>query len=427
MKLLVAKSGLGGRVTIPGSKSHTIRGVIFGTLARGSSKLICPLKSEDTLSAVRCCRALGADIELKNDFWEIEGLGDRRPLGDGELDVGNSGTTLGNLLAVCALGEAKITLDGDSSIRSRPFGPLLQSIRDLGAVKVESENSDGKAPIAVQGPLAGGETVVDGSTSLYLTPLLVAGPKAKTETHIIVEGKLKEKGYVQMTMDWLDIVGASYNKKDLSEFQIPPGQSFGSFVEYIPGDFSSAAFPITAASVSGDSEVEITGLDFSDSQGDKVLVDFLKRMGADLEITSEGLIVHPGAKLKGGSFDLSNSPDLLPVMAVLGCISEGKTELTNVASARIKETDRISAMRKELENMGAKIEEQPDGLTLESADLRGASLDGHKDHRIVMALVVAGMAASGETLIRGSESIKVTYPSFVESMKSLGGNIKSVE
>ncbi len=425
MKLAVSKSSLSGKVRIPGSKSHTIRGVVFGTLARGNSKLIDPLKSADTLSAVRCCRAIGAEIKLGDNFWEIEGLGDKPPASEEDLVVGNSGTTMGNLLAVSALGESLITLDGDPSIRSRPFGPLLESIRDLGVAKVESEKNEGKAPISIQGPLTGGETVVDGSTSIYLTPLLVAGPKARAETRLKVEGELKEKGYVQMTLDWLEVVGAQLIEENYSEFRIPPGQSYDPFVEEIPGDFSSAAFPISAAALVADSKVKITGLDFSDSQGDKALVDFLKQMGANLEIGSEGLIVRSSPQLKGGAFDLSNSPDLLPVMAVLGCLAEGKTSLKNVASARIKETDRIYAMKKELEKMGAKIEEHPDGMTLASNELRGARLNGHKDHRIVMALAVAGMAASGESLIQGAESVKVTYPNFVDSMKNLGANLET--
>jgi len=427
MKLAVSKSSLQGEVKIPGSKSHTIRGVVFGTLARGNSKLIDPLESADTLSAVRCCRAIGAEIELRDDFWEIEGLGDRPPGSAEELDAGNSGTTMGNLLTVCALGETPIALDGDKSLRSRPFGPLLESLRDLGVEKVKSGKNDGKAPFSIQGPLTGGKTVVDGSTSIYLTPLLVAGPKSRSETQLKIEGELKEKGYVRMTLDWLELVGAKIIEKDFSKFIIPPGQVYDPFTEEIPGDFSSAAFPISAGVLSADSEVEITGLDFSDSQGDKALVDFLQQMGANLEINSEGLIVRPSPQLKGGDFDLSNSPDLLPVMAVLGCLAEGETGLRNVASARIKETDRISAMKEELEKMGARIEEHPDGMTVVGADLRGGELNGHEDHRIVMALAVAGMAASGESLIQGAESVEVTYPNFVDSMKKLGANIEVVE
>ena len=427
MILEVQGSSLSGSVRIPASKSHTIRGVILGALAEGGSVLVEPLDAADTTSAVRCCERLGATITRDPGRWTIEGVGGSLPPHERRLDIGNSGTTLGNLIAVCATGTSQITLDGDASVRTRPFGPLLSSLEQLGASIVRA-GSNGTAPITVRGPLRGGRAAVDGMTSIYLTPLLVAAPLASEPTRLDVNGVMNEKGYVRMTLDWLRTCGIEVEAgDDLTHFEIPGGQSYRAFERTIPADFSSAAFPACAAVLAADPVVTVCGLDFEDAQGDKQVFEFLQRMGASYAFRGSDLVIERADRLRGIRMDLSDTPDALPMLSVVGCCAVGETVLENVAMARIQETDRIAVMCEELAKMGADVEEAPDGLTVRESRLYGADIDGHDDHRIVMALAVAGLVAEGTTRITSAESVRITYPTFVSSMQALGARIEAHE
>ena len=427
MYLSVKPSPLHGNVRIPASKSHTIRGVLFGMLADGTSTLLHPLDAADTLSSVRCARTLGASVDCLEDRWIVRGTGGRLPSSPLHLDVGNSGTTLGNLLAVCATGTMPITLDGDASIRTRPYDSLLRSLTEVGAV-VASSGARGTAPIMIQGPLVGGTARIDGTTSIYLTPLLVAAPLIGGNTELLVDGTMNEKGYVRMTLDWLDAAGITVEaNEDLTRFRIRGGQTYRPVEREIAADFSSAAFPACAAVLAAGPEVAVLGLDFADSQGDKQVFEHLKKMGASLEVDGTELRIRRAAKLQGIRMDLSDTPDALPMLAVVGCFAEGETVLHNVAMARIKETDRIAVMCEELRKMGANIEERPDGLVIRKSALHGAHVNGHDDHRVVMALAVAGLVADGETRVDSAESVRITYPTFLESMRDLGAQMTGSE
>lgn len=427
MILIVERSRLAGLIRIPASKSHTIRGVIVGTMADGTSVLSNPLNSADTDSAASCCSALGARIEQGVAKWTIHGIGGKLPTDPIALDVGNSGTTLGNLVAVCATGPATITLDGDRSIRMRPYAPLLRSLEQLGAT-IERSGPNGTPPIAIRGPLRGGEAKVDGTTSIYMTPLLIACPLASGRSVLRVDGKMNEKGYVRMTLDWLKAAGIEISaNEDLTRVEIAGRQSYRPIDRPIAADFSSAAFPACAAVLAGESDVILEGLDFGDTQGDKVLFDILAQMGGGFDVAPSRVAIRPSTGLRGQRIDLSGAPDALPILSVVGCAAAGETVLENVEMARIKETDRIAVMCEELAKMGAEIEEQADGLVVRKSRLRGADVDGHDDHRVVMALAVAGMIAEGRTRIRSAESVRITYPSFVSSMKSLGARLETQE
>jgi len=423
MFLAVNRSSLHGSIRIPASKSHTIRGVIMGFLANGQSQILHPLDAADTLSAVDCCQQLGTPIDQRNDRWIIDGSGGRLPASSMSIDVGNSGTTLGNLIAVCATGDVPITLDGDASIRTRPFGPLLESLQQLGAT-VESASSNGTAPITIRGPLHAGEAVVNGTTSIYLTPLLLAAPLVTGTICLNVDGVMNEKGYVRMTLDWLRACGIEITSNDaLTRFEIEGPQSYTTFERPIAADFSSATFPGCAAVLATDSDVVLQGLNFNDSQGDKQVFEYLRQMGAMFDIRGSELHIRRSESLHGIRMDLSDTPDALPMLAVVGCCCDGETVLENVAMARIKETDRIAVMCAELSKMGAKIEEKPDGLIIRKSALHGASVNGHDDHRVIMALAIAGLIAEGETRISSAEAVRITYPTFVSSMQAIGARM----
>jgi len=426
MKLIVEKSKLAGTVSIPGSKSHTIRAVAIASLADGQSTIRNPLASDDTLSAVKCYRAFGATIDTTEErMWKVIGTGGRLSIPAGIIDVGNSGTTLRIAVGSATLLEkcATVTFTGDEQICSRPLGPLLSSLNDLGA-KGRSVNNDGKPPVEISGRLVGGVTTIEAVTSQYLSSLLLAAPLAAKDTHIEVT-LLNEPDYVQMTLDWLDKQGIKYENDRMRHFRVAGGQRYKAFDSTIPADFSSATFFLCAAAIAG-ADVTLKGLDFSDSQPDKAVADYLCSMGADISIAKDAVHVR-GSKLTGTVIDMNRTPDALPAMAVVAAFAAGTTKLVNVAQARSKETDRISCMASELKKMDADVEELPDGLIIHQSRLRAAQLDGRSDHRIVMALAVAGVAIEGQTVIDTAEAINVTFPDYVELMTGLGAKMKIVD
>ena len=422
MKLIVKKSRLSGTAVMPASKSHTIRAVAIASLAKGVSKIHRPLISNDTLCAVNCYRMLGADIETDDDTWTIKGTAGRIKPPDETIDVGNSGTTLRLAISSAALAElgAAITFTGDEQIQSRPVGPLLNSLNDLGAC-AESLNNNGKPPVRIAGKLIGGQTSIECFTSQYLSSLLLASPLALKDTTIDVP-LLNEPGYVQMTLDWLDKQGVQYENTGLRQFTIAGGQHYKSFKETIAADFSSATFFLCAAALCGE-DVSILGLDFADSQPDKAVADYLRQMGADIQLNGRKVKIN-AAPLKGVEIDMNQTPDALPAIAVTAAFASGTTVLKNVPQARNKETDRISCMTTELRKMGVEVEELPDGMIIKGTKPKAARLAGHKDHRIVMALAVAAMAADDCSLVDDAEAASVTFPNFTELMQAIGASIE---
>jgi len=424
MRFRTRKSTLGGAVEIPGSKSHTIRALFFATLADGESEIEKPLDSADARSAFAACRAFGADIVETGNGWSVRGTGGKLRAPEGEIDVGNSGTTIRLAIGVAALcGAGETVLTGDEQIQRRPAGYLAGALNELGA-RVECLGENGCPPVRVSGPIRGGRTSLRSPTSQFLTSLLICTPLAAGDTDIEVL-ELNERPYVDLTLWWLDGLGVKYERSGYEHFHIPGRQRYGSFKRRIPGDFSTATFFAVAAAVTR-SELLLKGLDLGDTQGDRAVLDYLEQMGAGVEKSAGGVVVR-GAALKGGEFDLNATPDALPAMAVAACFAEGETRLVNVPQARQKETDRISVMAAELSKMGADVEELADGLVVRGGSLEGAEVGGHGDHRVVMSLAVAGFASTGETVIDTAEAAAVTFPGFESSMRSIGADIEPVE
>jgi 3-phosphoshikimate 1-carboxyvinyltransferase len=420
VKLISTGSLLGGDIYIPASKSHTIRAVAIAAVAGGVSTLINPLMSEDAKSAIIGAKEMGAAVQLGRN-WVIRGIGGAPGENCRYINVGNSGTSLRILTALCALGNYPVTFDGDKSIRQRPMTPLLSALQNLGATIINS--SEGKCPFTIRGPLQGGTTTINGVSSQFLTALLIASPLAPLDTEIIVEN-LNEKPYVEITLDWLRRMGIRFEHRGLEWFRIYGKQQYRAFERQVPADFSSATFPLCAAAVTR-SELLIRGLDFSDHQGDKAVFSYLEQMGMKIRTASEGVWVK-GTELKGIDIDMNATPDALPAMAVTACFARGTTRLLNVPQARLKECDRIAASARELTKMGARIEELEDGLIIHQSRLKGAEVHGYDDHRMVMALSIAGLGAEGNTIVDTAESASVTYPTFVDDMKKLGARYEII-
>ncbi|HQE97825.1 MAG TPA: 3-phosphoshikimate 1-carboxyvinyltransferase [Methanothrix sp.] len=418
MIVRVQRSHLSGEVFAPPSKSYTHRAILITSLGPGGS-IKRPLLSADTRATISASQAFGAEIDIDEDV-KIKGVADRPRTPEDVIDVLNSGTTLRFCSAVAALTEGAV-LTGDASIRSRPNGPLLSSLSDLGAQAFSIRNN-GKAPLVVRGRMKGGTARLDGSvSSQFLSALLISAPLAEEETRIVIQGELKSRPYAEMTLDMLAEAGIRIEPGE-QEFLVPGNQSFGLKGYTIPGDFSSASYPMAAAAVTG-SEVTVKGV-LPSRQGDSAIIDILRRMGAEVSWDREkGDLRVRGGELQAVDVDAGRTPDLVPTIAVLGALARGKTTVFNAEHVRHKETDRLHAMAVELSRMGADIKERPDGLEITGGVLHGAKVHGHHDHRIVMALAVAGLVA-GDTEIDTAESVDVSYPGFFAQMKGLGAKVE---
>jgi 3-phosphoshikimate 1-carboxyvinyltransferase len=409
MKLVVERAKrLEGTVRAPPSKSHMHRAVAFASLARGRSAIRNPSFCDDCLATLDACGRFGARIAM-GETIAIDGVGGMPKRPDAEINARGSGTTMRLMAAVSALCEGATTLTGDQSLRKRQIAPLLAALSDLGAPRARSLNNDGCPPVCVGGRMGGGSASLDAGSSQHLSALLLACPLAENDSLVEASG-LKSSPYVAMTLEHLGRTGARAWNSDMARFFIPGGQEYKPVDFVVPGDHSAAAFLLAAAEAT-DSEVEITGLDPEDSQGDRAMAGFIREMSSGRDRV----------------LDLGQTPDLLPALAVLACVSDGITVLCNVQHARGKESDRVHAMAAELGKMGAVIEEMTDGLKIRGSGLRGAEVYGHGDHRVVMALAVAGLAAEGRTIISGGDAISKSYPGFVEHMASLGAKIRAVE
>jgi 3-phosphoshikimate 1-carboxyvinyltransferase len=422
MLLKVEKSDLTGSISIPGSKSHTIRSLFLAGLAKGTSTIKNPLLSNDAISAANVCRAFGSVYDFQKDRYLVDGIGSIPQVPEDVIDVGNSGTSLRLGLMTAALVQGYTVFTGDYQIRKRPIGPLVKAINNLGGRAFTTRGTE-SAPVVIGGRATGGFTKLDSVTSQYLSSVLLNAPLLEKDTHIEIT-RLNEIPYIEITLWWLDKLGVKYSHNSMKEFFIPGGQQYKPFDCTIPGDFSSATFFIVQAAISGN-ELVLTNLDMSDPQGDKAVLGILGDMGAEIKYNDKNVIMK-GKSLQGREIDMNSIPDALPAMAVAACFAKGETRLVNVPQARLKETDRISVMCSELSKMGADIRELPDGLIIHESKLQGTAVSGHDDHRVVMSLAIAGLNCGGETVIDTAEAMNVTFPGFVEAVKNCGGKIELI-
>ena len=423
MHLTVEKTdSLNGVVTAPASKSYTIRAVLSALLAEGTSKIRDPLFSLDTKAAMDVCGKLGGRVRKTDDGIDVDGVAGKIKNPGSTLDTLNSGTTIRISTAIASLSRDRIQLTGDESIRSRPIQPLADALAQLG-VKVSTTN--GRPPLEVQGPLRGGKCSIRGDvSSQFISGLLMASPYALKDTAISITTEMKSKPYVDLTLNMLRLFKIKVKNSRYQNFIVPSGQVYEATEYTVEGDYSSAAFILAAAALT-ESKVTVKNL-FKDSlQADKKIVEIIKEMGAKIDLKKDSVTVRGGSQLHGIRVDLSDSPDLLPITAVLGAFADGETVIYNTEHARLKECDRIKAMYTELKKMKADVVEKKDGLVLKGGRLQGAIIDSWKDHRIVMAMAVAGLKAEGDTKIADAEVAAVTFPNFVELMEELGAGLKS--
>ena len=420
MNCKVGKSKISGQVVCPPNKSYTHRAIFLASLAGNNSRVDNALLSADTVSTIEACRKFGAEIEIENSSIIVKNpikLGANVP----EINTENSGTTIRIASSIASLFSEEIVLTGDSSLQKRPMQPLLDALSSIGA---QCSSTDGKPPIKIKGKISGGNVTIPGNfSSQFISSLLICAPLTEYGINLTIEGNLVSKPYLDATIATMRKFGVSVKTLiPYKRYTISP-QIYKSTTFTVPIDFSSLALLLSAAVLNGE-EIIVKGSIGNLPQGDEAFIDILEQLGVKVTINNEEIKIKSPQKLTGGKFDLSNSPDLLPPLAILALNSANPIEIVNVKHARLKETDRIAIIARELVKLGIKVQEKEDGLILESSEnLIGAELNSENDHRLFMAFCIAGMYI-GDCTITDPESVKISYPNFVEEMNSLGAKIQ---
>lgn len=426
-KYLVRKSQLKGEIHVPTSKSHTLRAILFGALGKGNTLIHSYLPSNDAIAMIDAIRLFGAEVDISEETIQIKGLAGKVAFTEDVINAGNSGIVLRFCAAIGALGKLPIVITGDRSIRhQRPMKPILDALKKLG-VSALSMRGDDYAPIIIQGPLKSGETLIEGHDSQPVSALLIAFAFAEGPIDLKVLNP-GEKPWIGLTLGWFDYLGIPYKNDAFERYHMFGGAKYDGFEYTVPGDFSSAAFPIAAALIT-QSELLLKNIDMNDTQGDKELITVLQKMGAQIDVDQKKktLLIKKSPTLKGMEIDINNFIDAITILSVIGCFAEGETHITNAAVARQKECDRLSAITKELRKMGAEITELKDGLIIKQSKLKGAALHSYHDHRMVMSLAVAALGAEGDTTIDSVECVAKTFPTFVRDFNALGAGIKELK
>jgi len=422
MNCKVKKSKIKGIIDCPSNKSYTHRGIFLASLAGNNSKVDNVLFSADTKATIEACKKFGAIIEVKESSIIVkESINLASKVS--EINTENSGTTIRIAIGIASLFSKEITLTGDESLQKRPMQPLLDALSSIGA---KCSSTDGKPPVKIQGSVLGGEITIPGNlSSQFISSLLITAPLTKNGINLTIEGDLVSKPYLDATIATMRKFGVSVQTLiPYKKYNITP-QIYKNTTFNVPIDFSSLALLLSFTVLNGE-DIVIKGSMGNLPQGDEAFIDFLEQLGVSVIIDNNEIKIKSPEKLKGGRFDLRNSPDLLPPLAILSLITSKPIEIVNVKHARLKETDRIAIIARELPKIGIIVEEKEDGLILKSSgNLTGAKLNSENDHRLFMAFCIAGTFI-GNCVVTDSKSVEVSYPNFIEEMNRLGAKIEII-
>ena len=422
MKCKIEKSKISGEVNCPANKSYTHRAIFLSALSDGKSIIKKVLHSNDTNATISACRAFGVEVNESDDTVSVENSIGSRVQGS-MINAQNSGTTLRIATAIAALSGGNTELTGDDSLKKRPMRPILNSLESLG---ITTESNDGKPPITIKGKIDGNYVNIKGDiSSQFISALLIIAPRLDSGLTIEIDGNVVSKPYIDLTITTMKKFGVdvkvveSYKKYSISH-QIYQPTTFT-----VPSDFSNLALLLSANVLLGDSlKIKISLGDLP--QGDEAIVDMLEQMGVNVTLDNETITTKSPELLDGGKFDLSNTPDLLPALAILVLKCKTQIEIFNVKHARYKETDRIAIICNELKKIGVVVTEKEDGMILKKGDLiNGVELHAHEDHRLFMAFSIVGMLI-GDCTVTDPDSASVSYPDFISDMQNCGARMSVV-
>lgn len=416
----IEKTKLYGKIVCPPNKSYTHRAIMLASLTKGKSIIENVLHSSDIDATIETCKKFGAQMKETGNNLTIDGIEEFKNQNI-VIDAKNSGTTIRIATAIASLSEGKTILSGDESLRKRPMQPLLDALESIGA---KCSSTGGKPPITVSGTVKGKEVNIPGNiSSQFVTALMIIAPRTEKGLILNIKDDLVSKPYLDATINIMEKFGVNViTITPYKKYQIPSQEYKPTYVT-IPSDFSSLALLLSASVLLGD-KVTCEMMMGDLPQGDKKIIDILKDLGVVVTLSKNTITVKSPTLLEGGKFDLVNTPDLLPPLAILALKSSKPIELFNVKHARYKETDRIAILGRELKKLGVKVEEKEDGLILEAPEHpKGAELNSENDHRLFMAFCIAGMYV-GDCTVTNPESVTISYPNFISDMNKVGGKIK---
>lgn len=424
MAIEIIPKGLKGTVHIPPSKSISHRAIIAGALSHGKSMIQNVILSEDIKATCNALKSFGVHMEIQKDEVNrhqimIYGKGRSLEPAENTIDCIESGSTLRFIIPIAALTGGKVTFQGRGKLIERPLDIYYEMFNKQG---IEYTNNDGKLPLTICGQLKPDKFYVRGDvSSQFITGLLFVLPLLEGDSQIIMETPLQSKGYVDLTIHVLKNFGVHVENNNYQSFHIKGKQKYTPTTYYVEGDFSQAAFWLAAGVLSG--PIVCEGLNLDSLQGDRDILRIIQAMGGKLEIGNHR-VTAVKSSLKGMDIDASQIPDLVPIIAVMAALSEGKTIIKNAGRLRIKESDRLKAITVELNKIGAKISELNDGLIIEGVDnFTGGTVESWNDHRIAMALAVAATRCKYPLIINGEKAVKKSYPDFWEDYGELRGEI----
>ena len=412
MNVSINGGALRGEIGSVPSKSAAHRALICAALAAEPTEIYLPISNADIDITASCLRAMGADIIRSGAFLKVSPITEIPDFA--ELDCGESGSTLRFLLPVAAAKLPKTSFTGSGRLPQRPISELKTAMEEGGAVfSAES------LPLTVSGRLKAGNYEIEGNvSSQYISGLLMALPLLEGDSRIILKSPLCSEPYVNITFEMLSNFGIEIEQSE-SGFAVRGGQVFHApKVINVEGDWSAAAFFLTAGAIGGD--VTVTNLKISSEQGDKEIVEILRKFGANVELFDSSVRVR-AAKLKACAVDVSAIPDLLPILTVLASCAEGKTVLYNAANLRHKESDRLASSAAMINSLGGNVLEYADRLEIVGTKLVGGVVDSFGDHRIAMSAAIAASVCVEQTTIVGAEAVKKSYPAFYEDFSALNG------
>ena len=406
---------LNGEFHAPPSKSYTHRAIILASAADGESTIERPLVSFDTMSTMDAMRSMGATVGQICGALRIKGAKLHPPAKP--IDVGNSGTTLRLLSGLVSSFDTPVVLTGDDSIKKRPMGPLLDALVSMG---VDCTSNGGKPPVTVKGPNPGGVVHVRGDiSSQFISSLIMSAPFLKNDSRITIDGNAVSKPYIDITLKIMRDFGIEVSEDN--GYHVRGMQRYKARDYIVPADMSSAAFPIVGGALSGC--VTMKGFDADDPQGDKKIIDIVKAAGAKVEISGNNVTVTAG-KLSGCDVDMSEIPDLFPIVAVLLSTADGRSELHGAPHLRHKESDRIESVTRMLKTLGADIEPTDGGCIINGVrKLKGGTIDHMDDHRIMMSAAIASLVSDSPVFMKDAECCSVSYPDFIDTMQRMGMSV----
>lgn len=420
----IKPSFLKGETKIPPSKSISHRAIICASLSEGESSIENVILSKDIIATLEAMKSFG--IRVKNSKIDEDGLCDvyikgreKLRLLNNEIDCRESGSTLRFLIPMAGLLGERVTYTGRGKLIERPLDVYYEIFKQQG---ISCVNNNGKLPLSIEGVLKPGVFRMKGNvSSQFITGLLFVLPILKEDSKIIITTNLESRGYVDLTLDMLKRFSIDVENNNYREFYIKGNQKYKANHHKVEGDFSQAAFFI-AAGILGE-DIKCRGLNRKSLQGDKVILDIARSMGANISIKNNSIEVKK-SRTKGKVIDVSQCPDLVPILSVLGAFSEGTTKIINAQRLRIKESDRLRAIATELNQLGAHVKELESGLEIHGKkELQGGIVDSWKDHRIAMALAIASIRCTSPVIIKNSGAVEKSYPTFWKDFEKIGGEI----